>query len=354
MTSRAPYLNRRALAFILLIGITAASSNAATQELEPVPPRRAPSSNALTDHVANEERRAATKKAQEDFARDVGAHTLVKCCMGGESPQRGFDSASGMPLRCVTYGCIVRGRDIVYVDAYNKLLAQWLAQNGIPEWSRKVWQQELASAWAFFEARSEDGEIESVIPGNRKARSDDGRWIAHIVPSDTGTWGTRQIGAIDHGGFGAPRAILTLVRRPHDTAFTCAIWSLDASDCEFAWGPKGSDLLGLRWRRIQTVDEDTDTIWSATVLDLRTGSDVLIQTESSMENQRAANMAALTRERERIRDSIRRTPITIYRQTADGKVAPVRLLNPLRGQQAGDTLRDTLNQNRFPEKPRKR
>jgi hypothetical protein len=216
-------------------------------------------------------RKLAFQKGRAEAASDVERHCPRICTMGF-APRTGIDDSTGFVYKTIA-GCVITGYVSGYARGYGGYISEWIEANGIPEWSRKRWVDELRSARNMIENGHSKGEG-IRIPDDESSTytSPSGRWSVAIDPPDE-KYKRYPLRIKDENGNSYQSSIL---------------WVASADEKKLVWGPEGSDVVGVSWRDLRQFKGAPDTVKFHVLLDLRNGGAILWERDSSWERQKDA------------------------------------------------------------------
>lgn len=145
-----------------------------------------------------------------------------------------WDDSTGF-VRLPSGGCVVTPEILGFSNGYYECIDTWIAREGLPWWSRKMWLPLLHYPKETYDSMAISNPATGLpIGGVHEAQSPDGKWRIHLSVGD----GRRTVIVRDSTG---------QVHRDYEAA------DYPEEILDFVWGPEGSDVVVFRYT--ECVDE---------------------------------------------------------------------------------------------------
>ncbi len=199
--------------------------------------------------------------ADKDIARKT-----VSLPSTGLTSGYGIDDSTGFPIHPIA-GCDVTDSIVGFEQGYRKRIRDWVQVNGIPNWSRKSWIEDLRSASGFFtKCSSENAPIRIGCSEDSIAISPNGRWRIFTCPDTSARFRNQYVSLMieDWAGPLPPMGLMTCGR---------------ADKIEACWGPTGADVAVIHRFGVWKLGKATHSGNRYLIVDLRTGAVLRTETD---------------------------------------------------------------------------
>lgn len=216
-----------------------------------------------TDSTYMEQFKIAYLRGCSEAISDI-QHKRPRICTLGLKPRMGMDDSTGLFYDAIG-GCVITAEIDGYQRGYNGIIEKWLAEHGIPEWSRKAWVPILKSPREFFQSCSLTSGATRIEPVGTTATSPNGLW--RLVVRDSTYPDQPENKALYHLRF------VEITDSNGESWQSERLWLGPAYASELVWGEKGSDAIGIHWwaNILRPFHSDSTHLEQYLTVDLRSG-----------------------------------------------------------------------------------